>query len=110
MKGRSLLSMAAVAAGLFSARMPVAAQHIASGDPQGLRGADLMAKVKEEAAKPTPRLADGHPDLSGNWSDPPGPGLEVVRSADGKSLTVLDRDAPEIDARAQPGFKARAAD
>src|SRR5207302_491323 len=68
------------------------------------------AKIKEEAAKPTPRLADGHPDLSGNWSDPPNAPLEVVRSGDGKTLTVLDRDAPEIDARAQPNFKARAAD
>jgi hypothetical protein len=88
-------------ASLSWAILPVAAQ-------QG--GGDRAARIKEEAAKPTPRLPDGHPDLTGNWTDPPNPGLEMVRSADGKTLTVIDRDAPEIDSRAQANFKARAAD
>src|SRR5881409_4110023 len=73
-------------------------------------GSDRAARIREEASKPTPRLADGHTDLSGNWSDPPAPPLEIVRSADGKTLTVLDLDAPELDVKGQPGFKARAAD
>src|SRR5213595_3601093 len=102
MQGRFVTRIIAVAAAALVLMLPAAAQQQA--------GADRAAKIKEEAAKPTPRLADGHPDLSGNWSDPPNAPLEVVRTADGKTLTVLDRDAPEIDARAQPNFKARAAD
>jgi len=102
MQGRFVTRIIAVAAAALVLMLPAAAQQQA--------GADRAAKIKEEAAKPTPRLADGHPDLSGNWSDPPNAPLEVVRSGDGKTLTVLDRDAPEIDARAQPNFKARAAD
>src|SRR6059036_3270172 len=102
MRCRLATRMITVAAAVWCLILTAAAQQQA--------GADRAAKIKEEAAKPTQRLADGHPDLSGNWSDPPNPPLEVVRSADGKTLTVLDRDAPEIDARAQPNFKARAAD
>ena len=97
-----------LAAVIFLAALPSAAQ-------QG--GSDRAALVKEAAAKPTPRMADEHPDLSGNWSDPLPPqapanyvNLPTVRSADGKTLTVLDRDAPELDALDQPRFKARAAD
>jgi len=73
-------------------------------------GSDRAARIREEASKPAPRLADGHTDLSGNWSDPPAPPLEIVRSADSKTLTVLDLDAPELDVKGQPGFMARAAD
>src|SRR3989442_10752865 len=99
----SFLRMLMIAAvGLLWAAAPAGAAQQA--------GSDRAARIREEASKPTPRLADGHPDLSGNWSDPPAPPLEVVRSSDGKMVTVLDRDAPEIDARAQPNFKARAAD
>ena len=29
-----------------------------------------QAAIKEAAAKPTPRLADGHPDLNGSWTYP----------------------------------------
>ncbi len=99
---RLVTRMISVAAAVWCLILAAAAQQ------QG--GGDRAAKMREEAGKPAPRLADGHPDLSGNWSDPPNAPLEVVRSADGKTLTVLDRDAPEIDARAQPNFKARAAD
>ena len=104
----SMMVMMTLAAGVFLAALPSAAQ-------QG--GSDRAALVKEAAAKPTPRMADEHPDLSGNWSDPLPPqapanyvNLPTVRSADGKTLTVLDRDAPELDALDQPRFKARAAD
>ena len=102
MRCRLATRMITVAAAVWCLILTAAAQQ------QG--GGDRAAKMREEAGKPTPRSADGHPDLSGNWSDPPNAPLEVVRSADGKILTVLDRDAPEIDARAQPNFKARAAD
>jgi len=102
MRCRLATRMIAVAAAVWCLILTAAAQQ------QG--GGDRAAKMREEAGKPTPRLAEGHPDLSGNWADPPNAPLEVVRSADGKTLTVLDRDAPEIDARAQPNFKARAAD
>ena len=93
---------------IFLAALPSAAR-------QG--GGDRAALVKEAAARPTPRMKDGRPDLSGNWSNPPVPvapanfvNLPLVRSADGKTLTVLDRDAPELDALDQPRFKARVAD
>src|SRR5881628_459037 len=102
MRGRFVTRIIVVATAALGLTLTAAAQQRGGTDP--------AAKIRQEAAKPTPRLADGHPDLSGNWSDPPNPGLEVVRSADGKTVTVLDRDAPEIDARAQPNFKARAAD
>ena len=102
MRCRLATRMITVAAAVWCLILTAAAQQ------QG--GGDRAAKMREEAGKPTPRSADGHPDLSGNWADPPNAPLEVVRSADGKILTVLDRDAPEIDARAQPNFKARAAD
>ena len=102
MRCRLATRMITVAAAVWCLILTAAAQQ------QG--GGDRAAKMREEAGKPTPRSADGHPDLSGNWSDPPNAPLEVVRTADGKTLTVLDRDAPEIDARAQPNFKARAAD
>ncbi|OLC31194.1 MAG: hypothetical protein DMG17_09515 [Acidobacteria bacterium] len=99
----SFLRMLMIAAvGLLWAAAPAGAAQQA--------GSDRAARIREEASKPTPRLADGHADLSGNWSDPPAPPLEIVRSADGKTLTVLDLDAPELDVKGQPGFKARAAD
>jgi hypothetical protein len=93
-----------MAAGVLWAIVPVAAQQ------GGADRADRAARVKEAAAKPTPRAADGHLDLTGNWANPPGPGLEMVRSTDGKTLVVMDRDAPEIDTTAQANFQARAAD
>lgn len=105
MKGRTLIFMAAVAAVLFWAILPVAAQQA---------GGDQAARIKEEAAKPTPRLADGHPDLTGFWALDRTKlsffAVPVVVSPDGKTVIYAERDAPELDARAQPNFKARAAD
>jgi len=70
--------------------------------------------MKEAAAKPTPRASDGHPDLTGYWADRLelgfGYNIPVTKSADGKTVVYHDADAPELDARAQPRFKARAAD
>src|ERR1043166_4708864 len=77
-------------------------------------GGVFAAAVKEAAAKPTPRAADGHPDLTGYWApDRRFVGFDtvpIVRSRDGKTVVHAERDAPELDARAQPNFKARAAD
>jgi hypothetical protein len=107
MKVRILITItvAAIAACLLWTTQPVAAR-------QG--GADQAAKIKEAAAKPTPRAADGHPDLTGFWApDHRTVGFDtvpIVPGADGKTVIYAERDAPELDARAQPNFKARAAD
>src|SRR5207247_8578328 len=77
-------------------------------------GNDRAAQMKEAAAKPTPRAPDGHPDLTGYWADRLelgfGYNIPVTKSAGGKTVVYHDADAPELDARAQPRFKARAAD
>ena len=77
-------------------------------------GNDRAALIKDAAAKATPRAADGHPDLTGYWADRIelgfGYNIPVTKSADGKTVVYHDADAPELDARAQPRFKARAAD
>src|SRR5438552_15513850 len=86
---------------LLATTLPAAAQQ----NPE-----ERAARIKEAAAKPTPRAADGHPDLTGYWADPPGPGLQYIRSAGGRTVTGVGRVAPELDARAQPRFKERAAD
>jgi len=57
-------SVMMLAAGIFLAALPSTAR-------QG--GSDRSALLKEASAKPTPRMKDGHPDLSGNWSNPPVP-------------------------------------
>src|SRR5258708_7807761 len=73
--------------------------------------AERAAKIKEEAAKPTPRLTDGHPDLTGYWADPIAVAARKLSfSADGKTAVYPAGDAPELDGRAQPNFKIRAAD
>src|SRR5437773_4526167 len=77
-------------------------------------GADFAARLKEASAKPTTRTPDGHPNLTGYWArDRRFVGFDTVpieRSTDGKTVVYAERDAPELDARAQPNFKARAAD
>jgi hypothetical protein len=78
---------------------------------QQLTAQERAAKIAEAAALQTPRLPDGHPDLTGYWGERVGGfSFDYQRSADGKTVVVGDRDAPELDARAQPRFKARAAD
>src|SRR5207245_9474097 len=99
MRCRLATRMITVAAAVWCLILAAAAQQ------QG--GGDRAAKMREEAGKPAPRLADGHPDLSGNWSDRPNAPLEVVRMADGAALTVLDPDAPARDAQAQTKLTPR---
>jgi hypothetical protein len=42
----------------------------AAASPQAAAAAKMQAMLKEGAAKPTPRTADGHPNLSGYWEVP----------------------------------------
>ena len=71
---------------------------------------DRETRMKAALAKPTPRLANGKPDLTGFWAEPSVSQYTYARTKDGKTVTVSDQDAPELDARAQPRFKARVAD
>lgn len=96
-----------------------AQQDLDVGAQQALRAAEEAAKIeaqwaarmKAEAAKPTPRFADGRPDLNGNWGDQPRRvALRIERSADGKTTIVHDLDAPDLDVPTQEGFRQRAAD
>ena len=100
-KWGKIVAAAAVLAGVV---LPAAAQQ----------GGERAARIKEEAARPAPRLPDGHPDLTGYWADRIETGfgynIPVTKSTDGKTVVYHDADAPELDARAQPRFKARAAD
>jgi hypothetical protein len=100
MKYRLNTASLVVAAGLFCA--------VSFGAPRQGR-TDRAATIKEAASKPTPHATDGHPDLSGYWGEPQRT-VDVKVSADGKTRIAEDRDAPELDDRAQSGFKARAAD
>jgi hypothetical protein len=55
---------------------------------------------KPEAAKPTPRMADGHPDLNGIWYRPL---LFLgVGEKEGNTLTYVPRPAPEFVAAVKP--------
>jgi hypothetical protein len=58
-KTASIVSIAAAAAAFFILPLTVAAQ----GDPYRVEA----AKYPDAAAKPTPKMADGHPDLNGVW-------------------------------------------
>ena len=107
MKLRYCISVAAVIlAGIVLART------FAQASPQA------SAKIKEAAAKPTPRLADGHPNLSGAWigvgqgedtaahqgangtifidvpPDKGGPKPDVDRTPDEQFVKVPDKNPP----------------
>jgi hypothetical protein len=98
-------------------RVPAAAQQV----PQGIRDpfapedpAIRAARIKEAASRPTPRTPEGRPDLTGYWAqDRTTFGFDavpIIKSPDGKTLIYAEPEAPELDARAQPRFKARVAD
>src|SRR5690349_1543484 len=101
------VKITSIAAGLLGAGLCVSAQQPNAAETAVQRfqraQAELAAKAKEAEAKPTPRAADGHPDMTGFWSPPGGPetgflNTETKVSADGKTFIYGDRDAPELDA------------
>jgi hypothetical protein len=61
----------------------------------------IEAMIKEAAAKPTPRAANGHPDLNGSWSPPE---LPVTAHQDSQGNFYIDAPAdkggtaPKLDA------------
>ncbi|HEV2198304.1 MAG TPA: hypothetical protein VGR73_00675 [Bryobacteraceae bacterium] len=61
----------------------------------------IEAMIKEAAAKPTPRAADGHPDLNGSWSPPE---LPISAHRDDRGNFYIDAPAekggtaPKLDA------------
>jgi hypothetical protein len=81
------------------AAMPVAAQF--AGQSNNPDRAAQEAAMKAAAAKPTPRAADGHPDLNGSWGVPE---LPVSAHQDEKGnffvLAPVDKGgtAPVLDA------------
>jgi hypothetical protein len=64
MNPRSLCHGLTAAAVVLLLMLPM--RSVAQGRSAALRD----AAVKSAAAKPTPRAADGHPDLNGNWDAP----------------------------------------
>ena len=69
--GSCLVTMAAVLASVSIASVPATAQE--KTDQQKKTGFSTPGYAKKEASKPlpdggpAPRVADGHPDLSGHW-------------------------------------------
>jgi hypothetical protein len=65
------------------------------------RAAAVEAVIKAAAARPTPRTADGHPDLNGSWGPPE---LPISAHQDSKGNFYIDAPvdkggtAPELDA------------
>jgi hypothetical protein len=85
---------------------------VPSAAQQGGSGEAVAAKFKEAAAKPTPRTADGHPDLTGYWTTgvEGGGGLFAgpsTVSADGKVLQLGIGYEVEICDRAKAGYRRR---
>src|SRR6266550_2277473 len=76
---------------------------------QGRGAAEREARMQAALAKPTPHLPNGKPDMTGYWAEPVVNQYTYTRSKDGKTITVGDRDAPELDERGQPNLKARIA-
>jgi hypothetical protein len=94
------------------AAMPIAAQqtqavrpppggHNFAGQSDSPPRAQIEAMMKAAEAKPTPRTADGHPDLSGAWGAPQLP-LSAHQDANGNfyisALADKGGTAPVLDA------------
>lgn len=65
---RHLLVHAAVVLFACTGTLPLAAQF--SGQSNSPARAKIEEEIKAAEAKPTPRTADGHPDLNGSWGAP----------------------------------------
>lgn len=79
----------------------VAAQANFAGQSNSGPRAAAQAAIKAAAAKPTPRLADGHPDLNGSWGSPELP-ASAHQDANGNFYIDAPADkggsAPVLDA------------
>jgi len=100
---RRFISWAGIAAAMAGALLVLQPAVRGQGQAQS-----QAARVQEEAAKPTPRTADGHPDLTGFWANPTVDNKQYTRV--GKRIITGDKDAPELDEEQQPRAKARMAD
>jgi hypothetical protein len=82
--------------------LPAASQN---GGADGRRSAE---------SKPTPRTADGHPDLNGFWNNPPSSDSRFQRSSDGSILFEfsIDENSTRVclddscQAKDQPSYKS----
>jgi hypothetical protein len=98
----------------------VALAALSGGFPafaQGGGGAAAMAKLMAPSGLPTPKRADGHPDLNGTWQpanpngNAGGPGVSAARGADGSIKANLGRtESPNFDVQPawppnQPAYK-----
>jgi len=80
---------------------PPAGSHNFAGQSDSPSRQEVEAMMKAAAAKPTPHLADGHPDLDGSWGAPELP-IDAHRDAGGDIhvLALADKGgtAPILDA------------
>jgi len=67
-------------------------------------GSDRATRAKVAAEKPTPRMADGHPNLMGFWADRP---LERKVTSDGKRVIYQEPTIQQRDEETQGAFKIR---
>src|SRR5262245_51802731 len=89
-----LLAVVSVPSGAQQQPTPQGGGIAAIEAAQARAAAAAEAAIKTAAAKPTPRTADGHPELSGYWGGPGAAELLAAlpsspkASADGKTLTL----------------------
>jgi len=67
-------------------------------------GDERAARAKEAAGKPTPRMADGHPNLTGFWADRP---FERKVISDGKRVVYQEPPIQQRDVETIADFKNR---
>jgi len=99
MRFQRLTSAAFVVTAIVALAAAAVAQQSGGGPPADRAAAAraaaeaIAAQLKEAAARPTPRSADGHPDLSGHWVEP-SPRMAAFLPQ-GKTGKGVDR-SPEI--------------
>ena len=74
----------------YAVPMRVAAQANFAGQSNSPDRSQVQAMIKKLAAKPTPRGADGHPDLNGSWEPPE---LPVSAHQDAEGNFYIDAPA-----------------
>jgi hypothetical protein len=100
MKSHFLITAGAIAISCV-APMRIAAQANFAGQSNSGPRAAAEAAIKAAAAKPTPRGADGHPDLNGSWGSPELP-TSAHQDSEGNFYIDAPSDkggtAPQVDA------------